>query len=120
MSAQAILHRYLIRRQAELPVDPSELRKHLASVAERDGLKVTEEELDGLVGRPETGDKETDSAEWRRDNLSGRPENKDRRPETGDRKTKTGNRIADSGDGAKKGRNSRRKPKTGDNTTEAI
>lgn len=106
MSAQAILHRYLIRRKAELPSDPSELREHLASVAGRDGLKVTDEELDGLVGRPENGD--------------GRPENKDRRPETGDRKTKTGNRIADSGDGAKKGRNSRRKPKTGDNTTEAI
>jgi hypothetical protein len=61
MSAKTILIRYLIRRKAELPLDPSELRKHLASVAERDRLMVTEEELDELAGTTETGDRKPDA-----------------------------------------------------------
>lgn len=50
MSAKPILHRYLIRRKAELPVDPSELREHLASVAEKSRLNVTDADLDELAG----------------------------------------------------------------------
>lgn len=90
MSAKAILHRYLIRRKAELPSDPLELREHLASVAGRDGLKVMDAELDEITGKPENGE-----------------------PETGDRKP-------EAAPGAKEGRNSRRKSKRGDNTTKAI
>lgn len=56
MSAKAIIQRYLDRKRSQLPSDPLELREHLASVAERDGLKVTEEELDEMTGTPETGE----------------------------------------------------------------
>lgn len=62
MSAKAILHRYLIRRKAELPSDPLELREHLASVAGRDGLKVMDAELDELAGRTETGERKPEKA----------------------------------------------------------
>lgn len=78
MSAKSIMSRYLVRTREHLPLDPLELREHLASVAERDGLKVTEEELDEMAEtgnrKPETGDKEADSAEWRRENLSQKTE----------------------------------------------
>ena len=63
MGAKAILKRYLVRNREHSPVEPLELREHLASVAERSGLKVTEKELDELVGRPENGDRRTENGD---------------------------------------------------------
>lgn len=87
MSAKAILHRYLIRRKAELPSDPLELREHLASVAERDGLKVTDAELDEITetgdGRPETGDRKPEAAPGAKEGRNSR-----RKSKRGDNTTK--------------------------------
>jgi hypothetical protein len=49
MGAKAILERYLFHNQSSLPEDPSKLREHLASVAQRDRLKVEGCELDELA-----------------------------------------------------------------------
>lgn len=49
MAAKEILHRYIRRRPPAQHTDPLKLREHLASVAQKDGLKVTDKELDDLV-----------------------------------------------------------------------
>jgi hypothetical protein len=53
MGAQAILERYLARKRDNTLV-PSELRKHLVSVAAGAKLRVTDSELDAISGISET------------------------------------------------------------------
>lgn len=55
MSAVAILKRYIHRNSGLMPDAPSGLREHLASVAKRGGLRVTEKELDELTPQPPEG-----------------------------------------------------------------
>ena len=100
MGTKAILIRYLERNRSTFSSDPLELRQQLAAVAERDGLKVTEEDLEEITGRPENGE-----------------------PEIGNRKTEeptpNPSREGNKKEG-KRGDNSRRKSKMGDNTSGAI
>lgn len=103
MGAKAILKRYLVRNREHSPVEPLELREHLASVAERSGLKVTGAELDEIL---ETGVRRPEKGE-------GRPETRDQKTENGDGKPKAGKK-------GKTARNKKAAPKSGDSTKTKI